>query len=154
MSGLKEALAAAGDREVVTVEGLTVLVKSCRLAERLEFLRLSAAAAAETDPFVQAMLALRASGYLVAATVHDPDTGARVFDRANPDDVADQLAAPVMEQLGLVAVRVSGLDKLAQEAAKNASRASDESSIASPETSAAPSRSSEDDSPPTSTPSD
>jgi hypothetical protein len=148
---IKAALAQAGDKETLLLGGVEVEMRSCRLSERLEFVRMSAAAAAETDPLTRAALTLKATGYLVAICAFS-STGERVFDPGKPDEVADTLAASTVEALGEVAVRVCGLDKLAEQAAKNASRANTDSSSVSPATSDAPSKSLEEDSPPGNTP--
>lgn len=160
MSDLKAKFAAAGARETMDVPGVgTVEVRSCRLRERDQFLKLSARAAqAKEDGDVEKYLDLvdLAQAYLIGVTVFEPG-GGRVFTGSD-----DEVAAAVLETidpettvpLGEVAVRVCGLDKLASAAAKNASRASGDSDTPSPERSTAPSESSKIDLMPSSTSSD
>jgi hypothetical protein len=153
VSDLKAKLLNSGDRELVELAGIgQVEVRTCRVGERMEVLRLTAAAAALEDPVVKMLAAVRAQNYLLAVTVRDPESGALVFDPANPDEVGSGMESDAFEALGLVAMRVCGLDKLLQKAAeKNESRVNGKSSTVSPEISTAPSKNSEDGSPALST---
>lgn len=145
MSDLRAKLLAAGDRETVELEGIgTVEVRTCRVGERMEIVRLSAVAADTEDAVTRMLAAMKAQAYLIAVTVRDPETGVLVFDPSKSAEVETGLNAEAFEALGAVAMRVCGLDKLAQEAAKNASGASEDSSTASPEISTALSKNSED----------
>lgn len=145
MNDLKAKLAAAGDRETVELPGIgTVEVRTCRMAQRMEMVRLSRIAAEAESELDRALARMRAQGYLIAVTVRDPQTGDLIFDPAAPDDVASGMDTDAFESLGLAALRVCGLDKDATDAAKNGSGASAESSTASPAISAVLSKNSED----------
>jgi hypothetical protein len=155
VSDLRAKLLAAGDRETVELGGIgTVEVRSCRVAESLEYARRLTEAAGLRDGEVEtpaaAHAAMQAQGYLISVTVRDPDTGDLLFDPSAAEEVAQSMGADHFRILSQAGMRVCGFGQ-ADQPSKNGSRASGESSTASPVTSIAPLRSSEDDSLPLST---
>lgn len=114
---LRDSILSAGDirSETVTVPewGVTVVVKSMNGAERGAFMSTFADQSGRVDLGT-------AIADVIINTVHDPETGGRVFE-ASDRDALNMKSGAALERLAEVGLRLSGLTADAIDAAGNGS---------------------------------